>query len=179
MGHSDISVLAVELGMDGHAVGSNRIDRVLTLLSAIQEQQAPEDATKTLLELAERRLRDLAYQTSEDSPGAILRRALQADGYALSDDHLIPAEPAAIPVQAAVSALEAELNAGFPTALVHYRQAVENYVRGNYEAANGQVRSCLEDFFITLCDRRAGKIFDEASAALQHLRGLAWLDDGE
>jgi hypothetical protein len=68
---------------------------------------------------------------------------------------------------------------GLNVALIHYQQAIENFVKGNAEAANSQVRPFLENLFLSLCQVHTVREFTDASAALQHLRNKRWLDDGE
>ena len=52
-------------------------------------------------------------------------------------------------------------------------------VSENHESANGQVRSFLESLLLQLCRAETGRDFDDAAAALQHLRNVSWLDTGE
>lgn len=50
---------------------------------------------------------------------------------------------------------------------------------GNFESANGQVRSFLENLFISICEKACGKRFDNAGSALQHLKQLERIDASE
>lgn len=180
-GHSDISLLAIELGLDGKAVGSNRLDRTIALVHALEESQVPEDAAALLLDLAAAQLSSAReWQLENDARLQALVRNLAVDGYAFEDGKLLPASPAPIALQEAISVLEQDLEAlGLGVALNHYQQAVDNYINGNWEAANGQVRSFLEDLFISLCQLHRNKALDDPGAALQHLYNTGWLDKGE
>ena len=180
-GHSGISLLAVKVGMDGRAVGANRLDRAMALVRAAEGDVEREEARLKQLEMAETLLVSAsAWQLSKDGRLQALLRALELEGYAYVDGRLLPATPAPVALQEAVSNLEILLaDAGYNVALQHYRQSVDNYVDGNHEAANGQVRSFLEDLFIRLCGTKRGKDVKDAGAALQHLYNTDWLDKGE
>lgn len=92
-----------------------------------------------------------------------LREALLADGYEVrefnqfnkmvssSDYQILPTDAAPVPLNAEISALEAELRGrGYDEALNHYRQAVDAFSRHDYEAANSQLRTALEDLVMHL-----------------------------
>ena len=64
-------------------------------------------------------------------------------------------------------------------AAAHYRQAYESFVAGNWEAANGQVRSFVEDVLIEVGRRETSKVRSDPSASLQDLRSQGFLDDPE
>lgn len=180
-GHSDISLLAIELGLDGRTVGGNRLDRCMSLVEAIETEREPQEAVKVLLDLAEDGLRAYSeWNFENDSDAMALRRALVLDGYAFDGERLVPAVPGAVALEQQISLLEAKLlELGLTVALTHYQQAVENFVKGNAEAANSQVRPFLENLFLSLCQHQTGREFTDASAALQHLRNKGWLDGGE
>jgi hypothetical protein len=79
-----------------------------------------------------------------------------------------------------ISRLEQELgNSGLSTAAEHYRQAVENFLDRNWEAANGQTRSFIEEFLIARNARITGQQRTDPLAALQDLRQTAYIDDAE
>jgi hypothetical protein len=179
--HSDISLLAIELELDGHAMGGNRLDRCMSLVKAIDTDHEPQKAVKVLLDLAESRLRTYSeWNFENDSDAIALTRALELDGYAFDGERLVPAVPGAVALEQQISLLEAKLQGlGLNVALTHYQQAVENFVKGNAEAANSQVRPFLENLLLSLCQQHTGKKFTDASASLQHLRNKSWLDDGE
>jgi hypothetical protein len=105
-----------------------------------------------------------------------LREALLADGYQLHWEHepdatnpffgggtyrfqLLPTDAAPVPLAPEISALEAELTArGYNDALNNYQQAVDNFVHHNYEAANGQLRTALEDLVTRLARQHTGYV---------------------
>lgn len=179
--HSDIGLLAIEVGLDERARGGNRLDRCMSLIQAIETDHEPQKALRVLLELAEGRLKLYSeWHFEHDSDATALKRAFELDGYAFDGDRLLPAVPGAVALDQEISVLESQLrDLGFSVALAHYQQAVENFVQNNSEAANSQVRPFIENLFLSLCQQHAGRQFPDASAALQHLRKVAWLDDGE
>lgn len=180
-GHSDISLLAIELGLDGEAVGSNRLERSMALVRAMEARGPAEESGAFLLDLAESQLTSAnEWQLESDDCIRALIRSLEVDGYAFQNGRLLPATPAPTALQEAISLLETDMEMlGLDVSLNHYQQAVENYVSGNWEAANAQVRSFLENLFVSLCVLHSEKTFADPGAALQHLYNTEWLDKGE
>ena len=79
-----------------------------------------------------------------------------------------------------MSQLERDLQElGLNVASEHYRQAHESFVAGNWEAANGQIRSFAEDLFIELGTRQTSIPRSNPDAALQDLRNSGFFDDPE
>ena len=79
-----------------------------------------------------------------------------------------------------VSALEMDLDGrGLQVAATHYRQAIANFVGGNFEAANGQLRSFLEALFRGMGVSNGAQVNVGADAAVLHLRTVGHLDDAE
>jgi len=110
-----------------------------------------------------------------------LREALLADGYQLvwtkteepapPRDFLppttrtrvtwqvLPTDAGPVPLGAEISALEQELNArGYGVALNHYRQAMTAFQQHDNEAANGQLRTALEDLVVQLAAEHTGYV---------------------
>jgi hypothetical protein len=70
---------------------------------------------------------------------------------------LRPTEAPSADMAREITALEVQLRAaGLGDALHHYRQAVDNLANHNYEAANGQLRTMLEDLFVQVARSHAG-----------------------
>jgi hypothetical protein len=152
--------------------------RLAALLKALEEKCEAVGDDHLLLELIERSLRE--------SPGAwpqersALTAALKLDGFELVDDSLVVTTPEPAALAPHISLLEYELGQRqLKVASEHYRQAVDNFTRANFEAANGQTRSFLENLFITLCEQRCGTKCTNPNAALQHLRDKGQIDGGE
>lgn len=84
---------------------------------------------------------------------------------------LLPIGTETVPLAPTISALEAELEDDqYEVAQSHYGQAVRCFIAGDLEAANGQLRSFLEDLFVQLARRHAGYSKNEPIAALQALQ---------
>jgi hypothetical protein len=83
---------------------------------------------------------------------SVLLQSLKVDGYNLHGGEIVIASIEEL--QKTKVSLENKLRrANFDVALQHYQQAWENYVLGNWEAANGQLRSFLEALFDDLAVR--------------------------
>jgi hypothetical protein len=107
-----------------------------------------------------------------------LQQALLADGYDLSWEQeedwrdwrapyprhevrceLRPTDAPPVPLAPEITALEAELaGRGYDVARNHYRQAVDNFLHHNYEAANGALRTTLEDLVTRLAREHTGYV---------------------
>jgi len=126
-----------------------------------------------------------------------LHEALLADGYELTweiEEHpwgyefirckIRPTDPTPVPLAREINALEAELaDRGYTDALNHYRQAVDSLIHHNYEAANGQLRTALEDLVTRLAHQHAGYVEQgkagKGGNAIQHMINHGALPDGE
>jgi hypothetical protein len=89
--------------------------------------------------------------TGEDLGGVV--EAVRSAGFDLlpvnGKMRLLPLDEPASPLSRAVTALEVDLDQlGLTTAVTHYRQAIDSLVDGRAEAANGQMRSMLEEVII-------------------------------
>lgn len=124
-----------------------------------EAQQALLNFTRLLLERATRNPLKIPEWLGD------LREALLADGYEIrafnqwdkmvssSDYQILPTDAGPVPLNAEISALEAELRGrGYDEALNHYQQAVDAFARHDYEAANGQLRTALEDLVMRLAE---------------------------
>ena len=177
-GHAQISNLFFEYSVDAHdpGTGSNKATRSLELLRAIETGRAEIPADEALVELANGSLSNEYARLNHTA----LLASLAVDGYEWGGDGLVPAMP--VPAQPApqVSALEMELDGHhLVVAATHYRQAIDNFVDGNCEAANGQLRSFLEALFQGVGVSNGAQANVGADAAVLHLRRLGFLDDPE
>jgi hypothetical protein len=109
-----------------------------------------------------------------------LRDALAADGWEfdIESARLTPIIPeVAMPEE--LNGLEAELEQrGWSTASLHFRRAVNGYGSGDWESANSQLRSFLEDFLPSIAEEANGKRPKNPIASIQALQDEL-LDDGE
>lgn len=167
--HTVIGTLYREYGVEARDPGGkhNILRRSTDLIAAVLDNPDQRAAEANLREIIDRSVRtDHLRQLANG-----LMTSLAADGYEWGDGRLVPAMPAPAPVAGEVTALEAELQArNFTVAGNHYRQAVDNFADGNFEACNGQLRSFLEGT-IKEAARLAGQTQDAGpDACLQYLR---------
>jgi hypothetical protein len=90
------------------------------------------------------------YRISAPHAGDIVEtiESLDRDGFELTDTGLRRKLPAMLPVVAQEDQLTSLLRKfGFGIAVGHYEQAVAAHARGEWAAANAQLRSFVEDFF--------------------------------
>ncbi|MEV4536265.1 hypothetical protein AB0J82_20975 [Asanoa sp. NPDC049518] len=95
----------------------------------------------------------LVAQRASNQQLASMVEAVRAAGFDLVDVdgemRLLPLDEPASPLSQAITALDADLDrAGLTVARRHYRQAVESLVDGRAEAANGQMRTMLEEVIV-------------------------------
>ncbi len=138
---------AVFEGVRDRAEGRNARRLQQLVLSLANTAASDPDHPPTWLATLEERLRVDGYE---------LRQAVSGPGWKVTATYqLLPAGAAPAPIEPDLTALEAELEAnGYSVALRHYTQAVRSYVAGELEAANGQLRSFLEDLFVELASAR-------------------------
>ena len=177
-GHAQISNLYFEFSVDDRdpGDGNNKLTRSRELIRAIETGCAETAADEALADLANR---VLASEYAREQYTALLA-SLAVDGFEWGLDSLVPSMP--LPAQPApeVSALERDLNSHeLPVAATHYKQAIDNFVDGNFEAANGQLRSFLEALFRALGVSAGAQANVGADAAVSHLRRVGTLDEAE
>lgn len=86
------------------------------------------------------------YSLGESYPDLV--NSLDRDGFEFTDTGLRRKLPAMLPVVEQEDQLTSLLRKfGFGTAVGHYEQAVAAHARGEWAAANAQLRSFVEDFF--------------------------------
>jgi hypothetical protein len=97
-----------------------------------------------LVDVIEYLLRNRTHQTNTTE----LENTLAKDGYELSDSSVRKSLPSAIPlVQSENKLLDILNRRGLVVAVGHYEQAIAAHGRGDWAAANAQLRSFVEDFF--------------------------------
>lgn len=173
--HPQISNLYLEFSVDDPRDG-NKLTRIQGLVRAIEAGRAETAPDEALVDLANRVL------NSEDAREqyTALLASLAIDGFEWGQDSLVPSMP--LPAQPApeVTALETDLNRHvLPVAANHYRQAIDNFVDRNYEAANGQLRSFLEALFQSVAISAGAQDNVGAGAAVVYLQREGVLDDAE
>jgi len=177
--HAELAIVFYELELTGRDPGgsTNRQLRTLALIRAVRESFEPGRQEEVFRELA---TRVLANPHTRDQRKALFA-ALAADGYEWSDslNGVVTSTPGPASLAEAASAFEAELAGhGFDVASVHYRQAVENFSEGNFEACNGQLRSYFEALVKISAERLGQTQSPGVQAALDYMRGST-LDNEE
>ena len=175
--HSDLNVLFYSYGLEQAQVGGSCADKALAFVRAVEANKQDDEAEQILIEVMERHVAARFQYTPNNMRVQALRATLNLDGFEFRDERLVPTTPAPAALAPQISALESDL--GMSTASNHYRQATDNYTDGNWEACNGQIRSFLEDLFITACERVCSKAFRDPNAALQHMRDKGVIDNEE
>lgn len=181
IGHTELDALFYEYSLEHEKAGTNRLDKALAFVKAVEARATYEPLDNTLVEVLERYLALRGeHALNQDQDLKMLRAALNIDGLDIRDARLVPTTPPPAALGPQISALEQDLTfLGFSTASEHYRQATENFTDGNWEASNGQLRSFLEDLFIVACERLCKKSGADPVAALQHMKSTRSLDDAE
>jgi hypothetical protein len=122
------------------------------------EDLAEAVVTRAIALLHSTRLLDLLVREA----GQRFVSALQRDGFAVENGHLV--RMLAVPID--VRAIDDEVHAlldrfGFKTAKGHLEQAAKNHHSGNWASANSQIRT----FFVSLLDEIAFKLEPAGAAA--------------
>ena len=121
--------------------------------------QRPDNIVQTVdgsVTLAEAVVREAVQQTQAEwdfQPQIVLMRGLARDGYVISWDEQGRATlRAALPAELELPVIDDEVHQllkhfQFQTPLGHLNQAIEAHTRGDWAAANGQLRTFLESLF--------------------------------
>jgi hypothetical protein len=179
--NSDLDALAYEFGKEDSAVGSSKIARCVSFVKAVEKECAETCEDRQIIDIIEKTL-SLLNEWQFENSGLVsgLLASLQIDGFHFSNGVIMPTTPEPASLGPILSQLEQDLSSyELKVASRHYSQACENLADGNFEAANGQVRSFLENLFVTVCDKTSGKNFKDPGAALQHLKQIDKIDASE
>jgi hypothetical protein len=187
--HTELGTLFMSLGIaqwDREGDGINKEKRVQGILKGLQAAHS-EAASKAAMELARHALVEGAGGSGPwDSPPARwcqpLIHALAADGFEFDQERgeLVPAV-AEVSISEERSMLEETLRTRrWDDAAAHYRQCADGVSARNWESANGQGRSFLEDLIPRVATEMGGKKSPgEPQAALQFLQDKRLLLEGE
>ena len=103
-----------------------------------------------------------------------LHRGLESDGFTVGDGHLRRALPAALDLPQADDEVHALLDTyGLATARGHLDQAIAAHGRGDWAAANGQLRSFVEGLLDGVAERLAAGAVDLPPAGHRRQQWLA------
>lgn len=171
--HSELERLFLEYGLRYDQFEGGLHPRSNALVTALRKRDDGDSLTRLLKYVLERK--GTGFEPSDR-----LLQSLRVDGFEWCNGKLVPTTPDPAALAPQISQFERDLqDMGIGIAAEHYRQAHESFVASNWEAANGQIRSFMEDFLIELGKRETSKVRSDASAALQDLRSKNFLDDPE
>jgi len=112
---------------------------------------------------------DPSFRNPEEEIPDLLH-SLKADGYRVDGDRLVPDLPAELEFPHVESRLEELLDHyGFTTGKGHLQQGRSAYVRGDWAAANGQLRSFVESVFHEMAGRMGGHAVKSGVPAIQFI----------
>lgn len=182
--HADMTTLFTRVGVDDRdpgATGNNKATRAQAVLRALRDQ-GNDAAGRAGLELATEVLTHAHEWGGRVSWLKPLELALAVDELSFDANvgRLVPSvEGVDLPHERSV--LERELaRHGWETAAAHYRQAIHGVSTGNWEAANGQMRSLLEVLLPDIARTILGTpTRGDPRAALTDLRDAGLLVYGE
>lgn len=175
--HAQLTTVVYEYGTEAaDDLTANLLSRSLRLLRALEASPQQDVAEQSVREIVERVL-DNDYRRQH---AAALVASLEVDGFEFRDHRLLATTPGPAALAPEISALEAEMQArDFAVAAQHYRQAVDTFTDGNFEAANGQLRAALEDLIPRVCNALIQGNSDNPGAALQQMLNADRLDRPE
>jgi len=182
---SDIGTMLLKADADG--CDPDRADNKAHRLQLVfKKLRAADDeaSTRAALEIARLTMFRMANTTiggeSRYPEFGPLRDALAADGWEYDKDSArLTAIVPQVSAPEELNGLEAELEErGWDTAALHFRRAADGFGAGDWESANSQLRSFLEDFLPLLAEVVRGKRPSNAGAAIQSLDS-GFLLDGE
>ncbi len=172
--HAELELVFLEHGLPYDQFSGGIRPRVNGLVMTLRGRDDGNASLTRLIEYVLRR-RGAGWE-----PADRLLHALRLDGFEWRDGKLVPTTPEPVALADELSRLERDLQGlSMSVAAAHYRQAYESFVAGNWEAANGQIRSFVEDFFIEIGRRVTSKVRSDPSASLQDLRNQGFLDEPE
>ena len=207
MTHSEIDMLLFKHDLNRRCHGKNKLDKLGNVFYPLvdeeeynmyQERNDPieyinfeseannakglfEEKAQELVSVLEENHDERAKEQAKQQIDT-LQQALRADGHDLIKGRVVRFLSPSVDPGQEQGLLESRLNAaGFKVDHNHLIQSVNNAASGNWEAANGQLRSFLEG----LCDDIAGRLYDEdgeaptSGRARQFLKSVGFLTHEE
>jgi len=173
--NSELEILFLEFGISYGEFSGGIQPHANALVRTLRDREDNSSAALT---------RVVEYVLERKGPGFgptdRLLQSLRLDGFEWHDGRLVPTTPEPVGLATELSQLERDLqDLGLNVAAEHYRQACESFVARNWEAANGQIRSFMENLLIELSRRQTSNSRTDAAAALQDLRDAGFFDNPE
>lgn len=204
--HTQINKIVLRLGLESEIPDDNslgmekKLDRLGRLiLSRPQEVVSTVDGSATLAEAFVREAVAFVIQDSQDHRQLVLERGLARDGFVIvySEWGRVPSLRSALPVEVDLPASDDEVRTllrhfQFSVPFSHLEQAIEAHTRGDWAAANAQLRTFLEALFddiaryidkdratsLTTSENRRAMLVDPGIGFLAPDRG-EWPADGK
>ncbi|MFP3524551.1 hypothetical protein SB912_18720 [Pantoea sp. SIMBA_072] len=130
----------------GVSIAKKEISLVSFLIKN-KDRKGPDNAS-LIVEIIEYVIKKEARNYSRHSNMENLNNTLKKDGYELTDVSVRKVLPDEVPISCTENRLiEILKKYGFSTAVGHYNQAIASHGRGDWAAANSQLRTFVEDFF--------------------------------
>jgi hypothetical protein len=172
--HAELELLFLELGFPYNQFSGGLQPRSKDLVYTLWQQSNADEALTRVVEYV------LERSHLAEAPTNRLRQSLRIDGFEWHDGKLVPTTPQPAALAEELSQLERDLQDLMLTvAAEHYRQAYESFTASNWEAANGRIRSFMEDLLIELGRQETAKTRPDPPAALQDLRDQGFIDHPE
>ena len=177
--NAELESLFMEFGLSYNQVGGGIHPHSNALVSALSQQSEADDALTRVVEYVLQR-----HRPDRATPDQIaidrLLQSLHLDGFEWHKEQIVPATPHPAALSNELSQLERDLDSlMLNVAAQHYRQAHESFTASNWEAANGQIRSFMENLLMEIGKRETSKARSDPSAALQDLRDKGFIDNPE
>jgi len=183
LSHSDLEPLVYQFGVEESTPKGNRQNRAIHLLKRLVQHPGKEfeNPVVDIIQYIQKFLPNAPESTWKYyTDYQAFLSSLRLDGFEIDAGKVIPTTPAPAALAPELSVLEKELKqCGFGTAQAHYAQAVDNFLKGNWEACNGQVRPFVEDTIISIGERLTTKTRKDPKASLQDLLDRHFLDQEE
>lgn len=171
--HDEIERFAFELEMDGVVQGEyikQKETSISKYLVANAGNKGP-SGSALIIDVVEFLLKKTPYSGYGNKD---LVNALEKDGYGLTETSVRKSLPSQIPfVENEDNLVKILRKRKFDVALGHYEQAIAAHGRGEWAAANAQLRSFVEEFF-----NRVHEVVNSGSATDTHQRKIELAKSG-
>ncbi len=148
--HDEVERFGIEFDMEA-AISGTYIKQKETSIAKhliLNPEAIGPNGSKLVIEVIEYAIKQHSGFESFPESHPELAHSLDRDGFELTNDGLRRKLPAEFPVVEQENQLNTLLEKfGFATSKGHYEQAVAAHARGEWAAANAQLRTFVEDFF--------------------------------